>query len=264
VEGTETLFLNKLWACIKESGSNPGFGVLQLARCMNLSRIQLNRKLRYLTGYSPAKLILYHRMHTAANLLCESTYTIKEIAWQCGFSRHEGFCRCFHQEFKCSPSAYRDNFWLKRNQKELLWEIPFLEENIMLLLNLAMQEKWLATLLKIVLKNISNKIFTIGQLATAVCLSPCSLNRRIKGLFRITPQRLIRDLKLQYASELLSSGYGTVAEVAYKTGFFDPAHFSRCFKTAFGCQPNAYKGKNRAISMRWLEEQLMNQNGKQL
>jgi AraC-like DNA-binding protein len=198
----------------------------------------------------------------AKQLLCETRQTIKEIAWQCGFMRHAGFCRSFNLEFRCSPSRYRENYKAGISQKQFCWQIPLREDDFMHLLNLAYQKPWLMLLLKVVILNISNKIFTVGQLAAAVYLTPSSLNRRVKELFEVSPQRFIRDLRLQYASELLVAKSASIAEIAYRTGFFDPAHLSRCFKAAFGCQPKVYIESSSQRSIHWLEEKLMNQNGK--
>jgi len=34
---------------------------------------------------------------------------------------------------------------------------------------------------------------------------------------------------------------GTVAEIAYMTGFNTPNYFAKCFRKQFGCSPSEYK-----------------------
>jgi AraC-like DNA-binding protein len=51
----------------------------------------------------------------------------------------------------------------------------------------------------------------------------------------------LEDASLSRAAELISSGEYSVSEAARRSGFADPAHFSRAFKTRFGVPPVAYK-----------------------
>lgn len=258
----DAIFILKVSACIEKHISQPGFGVLQMAKYTGLGRVQLNRKLHYLTGYPPGKLILHMRMRIAKQLLSEGNDTIKQIAFQCGFYNQVSFCRNFFREFRCSPSDYRKRRTSEFNYVKFSWKIPLNEESYAQLLNLARQKEWLKQLLRIAIDNLSNKIFTVDQLAAATCMSSSSLNRRMKELFNVTPQRFLRDLRLQYASELLAAKSVSVAEIAYNTGFFDPAHFCRCFKTTFDCQPSAYNKNDGQRLMHQLVEKMMNQNDK--
>ncbi|MCB0300825.1 MAG: helix-turn-helix transcriptional regulator, partial [Calditrichaeota bacterium] len=52
----------------------------------------------------------------------------------------------------------------------------------------------------------------------------------------------IRSQRLQRAAELLLQNAGNVAEIAYRVGFSDQAHFTRSFKKQFGCPPTKYNG----------------------
>lgn len=258
----DTIFLNKLWSLIAQHSRKPGFGVQQLAQYIQLSRVQLNRKTINLTGYSAGKLIMYYRMQIAKTLLCDGQESIQEIAWKCGFQRQGNFCRSFHLTFRYSPSDYRNTFKTSRHLTPFTWKVPLNEEDYTHLLQLAHQNTWLRQLLSEVILNLSCNFLTIKQLAAAACMSPCSLNRRVKELFGVTTQRFIRDLRLQYAIELINSGFGSVAEIAYQCGFYDPAHMCRCFKKVLGCQPSAYRHTLSQMSIHWLENKLMYQNDK--
>lgn len=258
----EKTFLYTLYGCIQQNGHKPGFGVQQLAGSVRLSRVQLNRKLSQLLGCSALNLIMGYRFYIAKQLLCESDMPIKVIAAQCGFRRHGAFCRSFATEFRCSPSHYRNTYQADYSSKPLNWKIPLYEEDMLLLQKLAFEKTWLCDLLSIVLSHISDKLFSMEQLAPAVGVSISTLNRKTKELFKVTPQRFIRDIRLQYACELLSIGKVTIAEIAYEAGFFDPAHFCRCFKATLGCCPSDYKPFITAGSISQLKETLMNQNGK--
>lgn len=256
-------FLSRLGACLKLKGRDPGFGVKQLARSVKLSPTQLNRKTLYLTGHSSGRLITRYRMRTAQQLLLESQEAVKQIAWQSGFQGHTNFCRSFYREFRCSPSRYRSLFRPEYNPDPFRWKLPLQEKDFIYLLSLSHQKPWVAQLLRVLISYLSKEGLRVEQLASALYLSTCSLNRKIKETFGVTPRQLIKEMRLQYASELLTVRNGAVAEVAYEAGFFDHAHFCHCFKQAFGCAPSSFK-VSEALNMTllWLADKLMVQNGK--
>lgn len=259
----DNTFLDKLIVCLRLKGKDPGFGVKQLAKFIRLSPTQLNRKLVNLTGHSSGRLITHYRMHTATQLLLESHDAVKHIAWQSGFQDHANFCRSFYREFRCSPSHYRGLFRPKYNKDPLRWNIPLRDKDYMHLLDLARQKPWLAQLLRVLISYLSKESLKVEQLASALYLSTSSLNRKVKETFGVTPQQLIRDIRLQYASELLATRIRTVTEVAYEAGFFDHAHFCHCFKSAFGCAPSSFKADHTLkMSLLWLANKLVVQNDK--
>jgi transcriptional regulator GlxA family with amidase domain len=48
-------------------------------------------------------------------------------------------------------------------------------------------------------------------------------------------------MRLQRAIELMKQNAGTVAEIAYMTGFNTPNYLAKCFRKQFGCSPSEYK-----------------------
>jgi AraC-like DNA-binding protein len=72
-------------------------------------------------------------------------------------------------------------------------------------------------------------------------MSATHLNRKLKALLDQTPGQLIRSYRLKRAAEYLQQSDATIAEVAFRFGFADPANFSRSFKKAFGCSPTDYQ-----------------------
>lgn len=257
----EKSFLYTVYGNIVEHGHKAGFGVQQLARSVHLSRVQLNRKLVKLLGCSAVQLIMHYRFHAAKKMLCETDAPVKQISAQCGFSRQGAFCRSFVLEFSCSPSHFRNTNRRVANANILSWKIPLYENDMQLFEQLVAEKTWLFNFMKLILTQLEEP-FTAEQLAAASGLSVCTLNRKIKELFSITPQRLIRDIKLQYACELLSSTNETIAGVAYEAGFFDPAHFCKCFKAVVGCRPSEYRAFTPVASISLLRKNIVNQNGK--
>lgn len=206
---------------------------------MQISKAQLSRKLHQI-GYSPGKLILHHRMELAKQMLGLSPHSIEEIAHQCGFSGLTGFSRKFKQEFGNSPSEYRKKV-LDETTELWSWKIPLSENYFNQLLQLKNKNIWLAKLLTIIIDNLDNESFSIEELAKKLFVSSSNLNRKVQSLLGFSTARLVRDLRLQYAAELLSKENKSVTEAASLAGFFDAAHLSRYFKQNFGCSPAAYR-----------------------
>ncbi|MCB9286504.1 MAG: response regulator [Lewinellaceae bacterium] len=75
---------------------------------IGLSRPQLYRKLKSLTGLSINQFIRTIRLKRAAQLLSQDNSSIKEIMFQVGFSNSSYFTRAFKEEFNCTPTEYGD------------------------------------------------------------------------------------------------------------------------------------------------------------
>ncbi len=103
----EDLFLQKLQKTVLENLDDPGLGVEQLSRTAHLSRSQLYRKLKALTGEPPNAFIRKIRLHRAMELLTTTDLNISEIAYDVGFNDPNYFSRAFSNEFGQAPSEYR-------------------------------------------------------------------------------------------------------------------------------------------------------------
>lgn len=257
----ERLFLNQLALHLDQKKAIPGLGIKLLASLMVISPTQLNRKLVALTGHSTASLILRYRIYSAQQLLKENK-PVKLVAWQCGFRNAANFSRCFQKQCGCSPSQFSTSCTLKM-QSAFSWQLPLMENDYRQLLQLATQEDWLAQLLTMILADPGAEQWSVKQLAAAIHYSPSSLNRKMQHLLGTRPLQFIRDLRLQYAAELLATGNISMSAVAYEAGFFDQAHFARCFRKVFGCPPSGFSTKNnQQTSLSWLRQELMVQNEK--
>jgi len=83
--------------------------------------------------------------------------------------------------------------------------------------------------------------FSVERLATEVAQSRGNLHRRLRDLIGESPSDLIRRMRLERAAELLESGAGSVAEIAYGVGFKSVAHFSNAFNEMHGVRPSAWR-----------------------
>jgi signal transduction histidine kinase/CheY-like chemotaxis protein/ligand-binding sensor domain-containing protein len=91
---------------------------------------------------------------------------------------------------------------------------------------------------------LDDSTFGVEPLADAVGLSRMHLNRKIKAITDMTPNELIRVVRLTRAAELLLTGV-SVSEVADRVGFDTPAYFSKVFKDHYHLTPSEYVDKNR-------------------
>lgn len=92
-------------------------------------------------------------------------------------------------------------------------------------------------------ENIDNTEFNVGDLSAAVGLSRAHLNRKLKELMSITPNNLIKAIRLKQAAYLLVNHQVNISEVAYRVGFSSPSYFSNSFHDFFGMTPKEYVTK---------------------
>jgi len=101
--------------------------------------------------------------------------------------------------------------------------------------------KWLEKVEKIIKSEISNSNFTVDSLADILNASRSKVHRRIKLITGLTPNKYLREIKLQVAREILEQGEAqTVSEVCYAVGFDTPKYFSKLFEARFGKRPISY------------------------
>ncbi len=87
---------------------------------------------------------------------------------------------------------------------------------------------------------------SISQLAQHFKMSERQFYRRVKQNLTITPNQLIRTIKMEKAKTLLEAGtHATVAEVAYQLGYNQPEYFSNVFRSTFGQRPSHYLKKRQ-------------------
>ncbi len=97
-------FLTRLLEATENNMEEETFSVAELAHIMTLSRSQLHRKLKAITGKSPNQLIRDMRLQRARDLLEKQAGNASEIAFAVGFSSLAYFSKCFKDRFGISPS----------------------------------------------------------------------------------------------------------------------------------------------------------------
>ncbi|MGW8315805.1 MAG: helix-turn-helix domain-containing protein [Bacteroidales bacterium] len=102
-------FLTKASGIILENLDNDQFEVSAMAREMGMSRSNLYRKTRHHAGVSPSEYIRKVKLGKAMDLLKESSASITEIAYECGFQSLTYFDTCFRKQYGLPPSKIRNN-----------------------------------------------------------------------------------------------------------------------------------------------------------
>lgn len=101
-------FMDKLKEVIERHINETDLSVEDISTEMQLSRVQLYRKVKALTGTSPVDLIRKARLAKAHKMLTETTLSISEIAYQTGFTSPSYFNKCFRDEYGTTPGALRE------------------------------------------------------------------------------------------------------------------------------------------------------------
>ena len=86
--------------------SDSDLNVENIGSEIGLGRVQLYRKTKALTGYSPNELLRIVRLRKASALLASTEKTIAEIAYEVGFSSPSYFARCYKDYFGESPTDF--------------------------------------------------------------------------------------------------------------------------------------------------------------
>lgn len=103
----ENAFLKKLIKVVEKRIDDPNLGVKDLCRTAGLSNMQVNRKLKALTGKTPSIFIRSIRLRKAKKLLKNPKLNISEIAYAVGFNDPNYFSRAFSEEYGVAPTIAR-------------------------------------------------------------------------------------------------------------------------------------------------------------
>ena len=99
-------FVDRFRELIEENLADSELSVEDLGSKMGLSRVQLYRKIKALTNYSPNELVRIARFKKAASLLASSEKTISEITYEVGFTSPSYFTKCYKDYFGESPTDF--------------------------------------------------------------------------------------------------------------------------------------------------------------
>lgn len=100
----EDTFLLKFRDFVEKNMADSDLSVETIGAELGLSRVQLYRKIKVLTGQSPVELLRTARLQKGRELLQTTDKTVSEVAYEVGFTAPSYFTKCFKDEFGISPS----------------------------------------------------------------------------------------------------------------------------------------------------------------
>ena len=100
----EPLFIVHFKKVVEARLADSDLSVDDLAAAMNLSRVQLYRKVKSISGSSPVELLRTARLNRGYQLLLTTGKNVSEVAYDVGFTAPSYFTKCFKDEFGVSPS----------------------------------------------------------------------------------------------------------------------------------------------------------------
>ena len=103
----DKLFMDQLKEVVRNRMSNPNLKMDELGDELGISRVQLYRKVKVLTGLSPVELLRQMRLERGKTLLNSTTKTVAEIAYEVGFGTPSYFSSCFKKQYGKLPMELR-------------------------------------------------------------------------------------------------------------------------------------------------------------
>ena len=102
-----SLFITRFKDVVEARLTNSDISVEDLAADMNLSRVQLYRKVKAVTSSSPVELLRTARLNRAYQLLLTTDKSVSEVAYAVGFTAPSYFTKCFKEEYGMVPGDIR-------------------------------------------------------------------------------------------------------------------------------------------------------------
>lgn len=107
-EPGERMFLERFKKAAKSHIGDANLRMDDLGSELSLSKVQMYRKVKALTGKTPAEVLREMRMQKAYSLLKQTDKTISEVAAEVGFAIPGYFSACFKKQFGINPTELRD------------------------------------------------------------------------------------------------------------------------------------------------------------
>jgi AraC-like DNA-binding protein len=102
----ESLFLSRFREAVEARLTDSDLSVDDLAADMNLSRVQLYRKVKAISGSSPVELLRTARLNRAYQILLTTDKSVSEVAYAVGFTPSY-FTKCFKEEYGMVPGEVK-------------------------------------------------------------------------------------------------------------------------------------------------------------
>ncbi len=102
----EQVFLEKVIESIEQNLSNSAYGVPEMQKHLSMSKTQLHRKIKAITDQAPGEFLRNYRLKTSAQLLCQQSDNISQVAYTVGFNSVSYFTKCFKSLYGMPPTEF--------------------------------------------------------------------------------------------------------------------------------------------------------------
>lgn len=106
MKSNDEILMERVMKVVNDYLDNSELNVEMLAEQVGLSRVQLHRKLKELTGIPASEFIRNIRLKQAALLLKDKKMNISQVAYAVGFTNHTHFSTAFKKFYGVSPTDY--------------------------------------------------------------------------------------------------------------------------------------------------------------
>ena len=106
---------------------------------------------------------------------------------------------------------------------------------------------FLARMIRIIEENMDNPELSVPFIADKLCVSSRVLHRKFEKTPHLKPQKLIKDVKMKAAAELLKSSKLSVEKIMCKTGYDNKSTFYKNFRECYGLTPKEYREQETTI-----------------
>jgi len=106
VTSLDEKFLKKVEVILEKNIIDSSFNASEFSEAVGMSRMQLHRKLKALTGLTASEFIRSQRLKLAAHLLKTSDINISQVGYSVGFNDHSYFTKCFKETYNCTPTEF--------------------------------------------------------------------------------------------------------------------------------------------------------------
>lgn len=106
ITGNDQALIDRIMKSVNKNMDNSDYTVEQMASDAGLSRSQLHRKMKELTGVAPSDFLRTLRLQQAARMLRERDVNVTQVAYAVGFNSLNTFTKAFKQHFGQSPTEY--------------------------------------------------------------------------------------------------------------------------------------------------------------
>lgn len=106
--------------------------------------------------------------------------------------------------------------------------------------NTKVDEEFLQKIHQYIEENISDTQLSVDMIARQVGMGRSNFFLKVKSLSEMTPNELIRIIRLKKAKSLFDSGETCVSDICFRVGFSSPSYFGKCFMQEYGVTPSEY------------------------